>query len=119
MERRSVEAASLQIDGDDYVCDGVENKLNILRVGGACQVTVDLLCRRLVLGNELSLNVFGGRVELIGTRILWKTNGQVASLDLLQEEVLLVEEENDRCVDEPLVVANGVEQAQALVHSIR
>ena len=40
------------------------------------------------------------------------------SEDLLLEEILLVEEEDDGGVPEPLVVADGVEQLQALLHAI-
>ncbi len=38
--------------------------------------------------------------------------------DLLREEVLLVEEEDDGGVDEPFVVADGVEELHALHHAV-
>lgn len=82
-------------------------------------MAINLLGGRLIFGNELSLNVLGRRVEFIWPRVLRKTNGQQATLDLLLKEIFFIEEQNDRCVDEPLVVADGVEQAQALVHAIR
>ena len=43
---------------------------------------------------------------------------QTRSSDLLGEEIFLVQEENNRCVDEPFVIAYRVEQTQRLVHSI-
>ncbi len=38
--------------------------------------------------------------------------------DLLLEEVFLVEEQNDRGVDKPFVVANRVEQLHGLHHPV-
>lgn len=38
--------------------------------------------------------------------------------DLLCKQILLIEEEDNGGVDEELVVANGVEQHQRLVHAI-
>ena len=52
------------------------------------------------------------------TFVLWKTDGEWAVPDLLGEEVLLVEEEYDGGVDEPLVVADGVEELHALHHAV-
>ena len=52
-----VEAAAPEVVGDDDVCDGVEDELDVLRVGGARHVAVDLLRRRLVLRLELRLDV--------------------------------------------------------------
>lgn len=81
-------------------------------------MTVDLFGTRLVFGDELRLDVLGGRVEFVGTRVVGETDAQRASLDLLLEQVLFVQKENDRRVDEPLVVADRVEEAQRLVHSV-
>ena len=68
------------------------------------------------------LNWDGGRpsFELPAslTFVLWKTDGEWAVPDLLGEEVLLVEEEDDGRVAEPLVVAYRVEQFERLLHSI-
>ena len=81
-------------------------------------MTIDLFGGGLVFGNELSLDVFSRRVEFIWSCVLRKTNGQKTALDLFLKEVLFVEEQNDRSVDEPLVVADRVEEAQTLVHAV-
>ena len=39
-------------------------------------------------------------------------------LDFVLKEILLVQEEDDGSVCEPLVVANGVEKFQTLVHTV-
>ena len=61
-----VEPASSQVVGNDHVRHGVEDKLNVLSVGGAGHVTVDLLRGRLVLRLELSLDVGGSLSVLLG-----------------------------------------------------
>ena len=54
-----VESTAAQVVGDDDVSDGVEDELNVVSVGGARLVTVDLFVGRLVLGLELGLYVGG------------------------------------------------------------
>ena len=61
-----VEPASSQVVGDDHIRHGIKDKLNVLSVGGAGHVTVDLLRGRLVLGLELSLDVGCGLSVLLG-----------------------------------------------------
>ena len=52
------------------------------------------------------------------TCILWEADGQGAVDDLFFKEILLVEEEDDGGVREPLVVTDAVKQLHALVHPI-
>ena len=52
------------------------------------------------------------------TFVFWEANGQRGSPDFLLEKVLLVEEENDGSLGEPLVVADRVEQLHRLHHSV-
>jgi len=113
-----VEAASPEVVGDDDVCDGVEDELDVLGVGGTGHVTVDLLGRRLVLGLELSLNVGRRLTILLSTCVLCETDGEGGSEDFLFEEIFFVEEEDDGGVAEPLVVADGVEELQRLLHPV-
>lgn len=56
-DRRLVEAAAAQVVGDDHVGHGVEHELDVVGVGGARHVAVDLLGGGFVLGFELSLDV--------------------------------------------------------------
>ena len=62
-----VESAAPEVVGDDDVGDGVEDELDVLRVGGARHVAVDLLRRRLVLRLELRLDVRRGLAVLLRT----------------------------------------------------
>ena len=49
---------------------------------------------------------------------LWETDGEWGLLDLVLEQVLLVEEEDDGGVREPLVVADAVKQLHRLHHPV-
>lgn len=55
--RALVESASPQVVGDDDIRDGVEDELDVVGVGGAGDVRVDLLVGGLVLALVLSLDV--------------------------------------------------------------
>ena len=50
-----VKPTTPEVVGDDDICHGVEDKLDVLCVGGAGHVAVDLLRRRLVLRLKLGL----------------------------------------------------------------
>lgn len=52
------------------------------------------------------------------TCVFRETDAERRLLDLLCKQILLVEEEDDRSVDEELVVADRVEQHQRLMHAI-
>ncbi len=52
------------------------------------------------------------------TCVFWETDGEGAASNLLLKEILLVEEEDDGGLSEPLVVADGVKQLHALMHSV-
>lgn len=54
-----IEPASSQVVGDDDVRDGVEHELDVVCVGSASHMTVDLLGGGFVLCLELRLNVGG------------------------------------------------------------
>jgi len=40
------------------------------------------------------------------TSVLWEADGQRRCANFVGKQVLLVKEENDRCVDEPTIVAD-------------
>lgn len=52
-----VESAAPQVVGNDDICDGVEDKLDVVGVSSAGDVRVDLLVGGLVLALVLSLDV--------------------------------------------------------------
>lgn len=49
------------------------------------------------------------------TIVLGEADGQWGFLDFLFEQILFVQEENDRCLREPFVVANRVKELQWFV----
>jgi len=60
----------------------------------------------------------GGRAAAALTVIVGEADAEMGLLDLLQEDVLLVEEEDDGRGGEVAVVADAVEEVQALVHAV-
>jgi hypothetical protein len=59
-----------------------------------------------------------GAAAALLTGVFWVADCEGAPPDLLLKQVLLVEEQDDGCVREPLVVADGVKQLHALVHPV-
>lgn len=57
-------------------------------------------------------------ILFILTRVFWVAYREWTSLDLLLEQILLIEEEDDGCVCEPLVVADAVKKLHALMHTV-
>ncbi len=52
------------------------------------------------------------------TCVFWVADGEWAPLDFLLKKIFLIEEQDDRCVREPLVVADAVKQLHALMHPV-
>ena len=52
-----IKTAATQIVRDNHICDCVEHELNVICVGGAGHVAVNLFCSRFVLRLKLSLDV--------------------------------------------------------------
>lgn len=108
----------LEIVLDDHVRDSVEHKLDVAGVSGTGEVRIDLL-GLLVAVEVLKLPLHIDSCLLIGvlTFVVREAHCQRNAFDLLSQQVLLVEEKDERRVGEPVVVADGVEQAQALSHT--
>lgn len=97
------QSAVLEVVLDDHVRDGVEHELDVAGVGGARQMGVDLLLVfPLVEVLELHPDVAGRFLVRVGTGILWEADDEWRSGDLLLEQVLLVQKQDDRRIDEPL-----------------
>lgn len=106
----SEESTVFQVVLDDDICDSVKNKLHILGVCGAGEVGVNLLgVLPLVQVLKLTLNVRSCFLVRVGASVFWVADGKRTFLDLLLKQVLLIEEEDDGSVCEPLIVADAVE----------
>jgi hypothetical protein len=60
----SEESAALEVLADEEVCDDVEDEPDVVGVGGARQVRVDIFARLLVQDLELVLRAQKKRIEL-------------------------------------------------------
>lgn len=94
------------------------DEANLGGVGGTGEVSVDLLLLGLVQGHEAVEDVVAcggvvGTALVVGEVVLHGADGE-----LLLEAIDLVEEENDRRLDEPPGVANRVEQGQGFLHTV-
>jgi len=91
---------------DDFLC-GVEDEANVVGVGRTRKMCVDRALRlAAVLLQKLIFDVLCARVIVATAFVVGKTALQVDRLDLLLKEVLLVEEEDDGRVAEPVIVNN-------------
>lgn len=52
------------------------------------------------------------------TGVFWEADGERRLAYLLFEQVLLVQEQNDASVGEPLVVTNRIEQFERFLHAV-
>lgn len=66
---------------------------------------------------ELPLHIDSCLLVGVLTFVIGEAHCQGNAFYLLSQQVLLVEEEDERRVGEPVVVADGVEQTQALGHT--
>ena len=110
----------VQVPLDDHVLHGVHGDLEQVRIGGVCEVAVDLLLRVAVERAELVEEVLGGRLPVggvageVGEAVL----GDRVRLDLRLEQVHLVEEEDERRAREPLRVRDRFPQHQSFLHLV-
>lgn len=81
-------------------------------------MSVDLLLFGLVEGDEAVEDVVAGSSVVGATLVVREVVLHRADRELLLEAVDLVEEENDRGLDEPSRVADGVEQRERFLHTV-
>jgi hypothetical protein len=98
--------------------DSSHDESNLHSVGGAGEMCVNLLSLVLVQADEAVEDVVAsssvvGAAFVVREVVLHGADGQ-----LLLESIDLVEEKNDRCLDEPPRVANAVEQGQGFLHTV-
>lgn len=109
----------LEIVLDDHVRHRVKHKLDVAGISGASEVRVDFL-GLLVAVEVLKLPLHVHSRLLVGVLalVVSEADRQRNTLDLLGQQVLLVEEEDDRGVLEPWICDYRPEQSLALLHTI-
>ncbi|KAG5463361.1 MAG: hypothetical protein BJ554DRAFT_8207 [Olpidium bornovanus] len=102
----------------DDVIDGGHDEFDLRGVGGAGEVRVDVFCFRPGLVHEAVEDVVAGGLERVVAQVVGEQLGQRRDEELLFEHVDLVQEEDDRRVDEPARVADRVEEREGLLHPV-
>ncbi|KPP72588.1 hypothetical protein Z043_108396, partial [Scleropages formosus] len=101
----------------DDIRYGIKHKLDVAGVRGAGEVRVDLLGLLVAVEVlELALDVDCCLLVRVLALVLRKAERERDALDLLSQQVFFVEEEDERGVNEPVVVADGVKETQAFSH---
>lgn len=105
---------------EEDVSDNVENGLDVLRVRGAGVMVVDGPCRRalLVQFEEAVSDVVLRLVVIQSAVVFGEAHLRIHHLDLLLEDILLVEEDDERGAPEPLRVHQALKKLQRLLHPI-
>lgn len=98
--------------------DSGHDEANLRCVGGTGEVGVDLLSLVLVQANKAVKDVVASRSIVVATLVVGEVVLHRADGQLLLEAINLVEEQNDRRLDEPSGVTDAVEQSQSLLHTV-
>ena len=87
-------------------------------VSGTGEMGIDLLGLVLVQADEPVQNVIAGQRVVISSFVVREVVLHWTDWELLLETIYLVEEENDRSLDEPPGIANRVEQSKRFLHTV-
>jgi len=87
-------------------------------VGGTGEVGVDLLCLMLVEADKAVEDVVAGKSIVVAAFVVREVVLHRAHWEFLLESINLVQEQDDRCLDEPSGIADGVEQSKGLLHTV-
>jgi len=103
---------------DDDIIDGCHDEADLSSVGGAGEMCVNLLGLVLVQADETVQNVITGQSVIIPSFVVWEVILHWADGQLLLESIDLVQEQDNRCLNEPPRVADGVKEGEGLLHTI-
>jgi hypothetical protein len=87
-------------------------------VSGTGEMGVDLLGLVLVQADESVQDVVAGQCVIITTFVVGEVVLHWTDWELLLEAIDLVQEENDRGLDKPSGIANGIEECEGLLHTV-
>lgn len=79
---------------------------------------IDLLRLVLVQADESVQDIITGHRVIISAFVVREVVLHWADWELLLETINLVEEENDRSLDEPSGIADGIEEGKSLLHTV-
>jgi len=90
---------------EEVICintiDGCHDEADLSSVGGAGEMCVNLLGLVLVQADETVQNVITGQSVIIPSFVVWEVILHWADGQLLLESIDLVQEQDNRCLNEP------------------
>lgn len=98
--------------------DSGHDEPDLCRIGGTCEMCVDLLRLMLVQADESVEDVVACRGVVLTTLVVGEVVLHWADGQLLLEPIDLVQEQNYRRLDEPSGVTDRVEKRQRLLHTV-
>jgi hypothetical protein len=102
----------------ELTINSCHHKADLCCIGSAGKVGVDLLSLMLVQAHESVQNVVAGLGVIFSSFVVGEVVFHWAHGQLLLEAIDLVQEQNDRSLDEPPGVANGVEEGECFLHTV-
>jgi len=113
-ERREVHRVLIEA----LTIDGGHNKANLGGVSSAGKMSVYLLGLVLVQADEAVQDVVTSQRIIVTSFVVWEVVLHRADGELLLEPINLVQEQDNRSLDEPSRVADRVEECEGFLHTV-
>lgn len=112
------ETAETEVLLDDNVIDSSHDESDLGSIGSTGEVGVDLLGLMLIQADESIQDVVACQSVIITAFVVGEVVLHWADWEFLLETINLIQEQNDRSLDEPSRVADGIEEGQGFLHTV-
>jgi len=108
----------LYLDTNTLTIDSGHDEADLCSVSCTREMCINLLRLMLVQGDESVQDVVTSQCVIIASLIIWEVVFHWADWQLLLESINLIQEQDDRSLDEPSRVADGVEKSESFLHTV-